>query len=576
MTSTGVTRIRFDGGVSPRLRRAAVVWVVATLPLVTALGAFAHGQREYLLMFVLVASGLYTTPALLAAVFAIRNGPVEDRWYWWLWSAALICIYSTGVGILVGLGTETDTPVWAGIVTVGAGWVFLTIAGAGLVRSRSGRRALSVDVVEWLSFVVTVSAPAALLWTEAVLDAEDLWFAMPAALTTIGMVSGCYWMVVLFVRLGPERCPLETIGLALAMAGLANSVAQAAQGISGFTLPSAPLIGLHALCMSLLLLIPLHVPAQPSTGLDRLPPQAQVRGAGLPAAVILVGLPVLMLVALVQRNRVDWAVPFTLAIVVVLLALSAVRHLLAVRETRHLYALVEQASDDRRDLLARVIRRIDEDRHAVAAQLHEQAMSAYATFVSYLMATDRPVGQDRDRARSAILSSASAMVRDDLSRQAESLRQLMLAVSPLEAGRSRSESLRVPIQAYVHNLYGDGRVPQLAVAVDPDLELDWITETIVLRVVQEALRNVWRHSAATEVEVALRATRGAVEVEISDNGVGFDPDEGLYESGIAAMRSFAAFAGGSVELDSAPGTGTRVRVRVGEADVGQSGSWATA
>jgi signal transduction histidine kinase len=192
------------------------------------------------------------------------------------------------------------------------------------------------------------------------------------------------------------------------------------------------------------------------------------------------------------------------------------------------------------------------------------------------MATDRPVGQDRDRARSAILSSASAMVRDDLSRQAESLRQLMLAVSPLEAGRSRSESLRVPIQAYVHNLYGDGRVPQLAVAVDPDLELDWITETIVLRVVQEALRNVWRHSAATEVEVALRATRGAVEVEISDNGVGFDPDEGLYESGIAAMRSFAAFAGGSVELDSAPGTGTRVRVRVGEADVGQSGSWATA
>lgn len=563
MRSTGLARARFDGGISPRLRQAAVVWVVVTLPLITAFGAVAHGQRAYLLTFVLVASGFYTTPALLAAAFAIRNGPVEDRWHWWLWTAALVCIYSTGLGILVGLGTDANTPVGAGIVIVGAAWVFLTVAGAGLVRSRSGRRALSVDVVEWLSFVVTVTAPAVLLWAEPVLGAKDPWFALPAALTTIGMASGCYWMVVLFARLGPERCPLEKIGVTLALAGLLNAAAQTAQGVSGFTLPSGPLIGLQALCMSLLLLIPLHVPTQPSAGLDRLPPQAQVRGAALPAAVILVGLPALMLVALIQRNRVDWALPFTLTVVVLLLGLAAVRQLLAVRETRQLYALVEQASDDRRDLLARVIRRIDEDRHAVAAQLHEQAMSAYATFVSYLMATERPTAHEG--ARSAVLSTASAMVRDDLSRQAESLRQLMLAVGPLETGRSRSESLRVPIQAYVHNLYGDGRVPELDVAVDPDLELDWITETIVLRVVQEALRNVWRHSGATQVEVALRVAGGAVEVEIADDGVGFDPGEHLYESGIAAMRSFAAFAGGEVELDSAPGTGTRVRVRVGVA-----------
>jgi signal transduction histidine kinase len=223
--------------------------------------------------------------------------------------------------------------------------------------------------------------------------------------------------------------------------------------------------------------------------------------------------------------------------------------------------LVAQVSAERRDLLAQMIRRIDEDRHAVAAQLHEQAMSAYATFVSYLLASSRsPVGE---RVSSGALTEASALVRDDLSRQAEGLRQLMLAVGPLEAGDRRSESLQVPIKAYVESLYGDQAAPTLEVAVAPHLVLDWITETIVLRIVQEALRNVWRHSGARHIEVSLGIVDALVDVRVADDGVGFDPDTRLYESGIAAMRSFAAFAHGTVQVESRPGAGTVVRVRLG-------------
>jgi signal transduction histidine kinase len=270
---------------------------------------------------------------------------------------------------------------------------------------------------------------------------------------------------------------------------------------------------------------------------------------------------VLAAVTFVQHQRLAWAVPFSLTAALVLLVLAAVRQLLAVRETQRLWSLVAQASDERRDLLARVIRRIDEDRHAVAAQLHEQAMSAYATFVSYLLASNRsPVGTS---ASDAALAEASAMVRDDLSRQAEALRQLMLAVGPLEASDTRSESLQVPIQAYVDSLFGDGEAPALHVKVAPNLVLDWITETIVLRIVQEALRNVWRHSEARRVDVALGIVDALVDVRVADDGVGFDPQAGLYESGIAAMRSFAAFANGSVQVDSRPGGGTVVRARLG-------------
>ena len=576
--ASGASGAGFQGGFPPRVRRAGLLWVAVTVPLVTILGAFVDGQREYLLVFVLLASGLYTTPALVVTAAAIRRATGHSHAYWRLWLAALAGVYSTGCAIVVGMATGITLGIGTSIAIIVVTWACVTGAVAGHVRTRSGRRALSVDVVEWLMFLVVAAAPAVLLWSEAVLGAEAVWFALPAALTGIGMASGLYWVVVLGVRLGPERGAREWFGLALTLIGLLDAALQTAQGISGFTLPAAPLVGLQAICMSLLLLVPLYEPAHRTAGLNRLPLRAQIRGAGVAPVVTLVGLPVLLAVTLFQRDHVGWATELALGATALLLVLAVVRQLLAVRETRRLHALVDQAARDRRDLLARMIRRIDEDRHAVAAQLHEQAMSAYATFVSYLLATSRStVG---GAPSPAALTEASAMVRDDMSRQAESLRRLMLAVGPIDnPGRARSEGLQVPVQAYVDSLYGDDPAPSLRIDIDPDLVLDWITETIVLRIVQEAVRNAWRHSGATNLEVALRVVDGQFEVRVADDGVGFDPANVLYESGIKAMRSFAAFTNGTVEVTSAPGEGTVVRARLGQAatgGTGQDGNWATA
>ena len=578
MPTSLLQRAAFEGGFSRRLRRAGVLYVLLTLPIVTAVGSLAHGERQYLLAFVLLASGIYTTPALVVTWLAVRHVPPPGREYWTLWALALVGVYSTGLGILAGLATGVTAGPPVGVAAIVLTWVFLTAGLAGHVRARSGRRTVSVDVVEWVMFVTLVGAPAALLWGESVLSADEAWFAVPAALTTLGMVGGCYWAVVLCVRLGDERSPRERMGIALSLLGVLNGALQTAQGISGFTLPSGPLLGLQAVCMSLLLLVPLYVPANASAGLSRLPLHGQVRGAGLAPVMTLLGVPVLLLATVVRQDDVRWATPVALGVTVTLLVLAAIRQLLAVRETRRLYALVEKAAGDRRDLLARMIRRIDEDRHAVAAQLHEQAMSAYATFVSYLLATTRtPTGS---RSSSPALTEASAMVRDDMSRQAEALRQLMLAVGPLDAGRPRSprsESLQVPIQAYVDSLYGDDPAPRLTVDVDADLVLDWITETIVLRIIQEAVRNVWRHSGASRLDVSLDVVDALFEVRIADDGAGFDPRTVLYESGIAAMRSFAAFTNGSVDVDSTPGTGTVVRARLGVPSTqAYDGNWATA
>ncbi len=88
----------------------------------------------------------------------------------------------------------------------------------------------------------------------------------------------------------------------------------------------------------------------------------------------------------------------------------------------------------------------------------------------------------------------------------------------------------------------------------------------VFRVVQEALTNVRKHASAARAVVSLDIVDGALEVEVADDGRGFDPaapppvDWPHY--GLQAMRERVAMLGGTLEVHAAPGEGTRVRVSV--------------
>ncbi len=205
------------------------------------------------------------------------------------------------------------------------------------------------------------------------------------------------------------------------------------------------------------------------------------------------------------------------------------------------------------------MQRADEDRHRVASELHQQAVAAYSSVVSLVGAYKQTAGD------STVATAASHQVRDDLADQVESARHLMQAIKPLEIDRRRSRDLAAPIQAYVDNLYGDDPAPALTVSCAPDLYLDWSTETIALRIIQEALRNVFEHSEAGDVHVTIDADDGAAVVEITDDGVGFDTDAVEAGPGIGAMDVFAAVVDGTVAVESSPGAGTAVLARLGAA-----------
>lgn len=89
-------------------------------------------------------------------------------------------------------------------------------------------------------------------------------------------------------------------------------------------------------------------------------------------------------------------------------------------------------------------------------------------------------------------------------------------------------------------------------------------ETACFRICQEALTNAARYARATEVHVALHRSDDALELLVADNGTGFDlaryrsPEERKQHFGLVSMGERAALAGGRLEIDTAPGRGTRV------------------
>jgi signal transduction histidine kinase len=84
----------------------------------------------------------------------------------------------------------------------------------------------------------------------------------------------------------------------------------------------------------------------------------------------------------------------------------------------------------------------------------------------------------------------------------------------------------------------------------------------LLRILQEALANVRRHSGASNVEVRLRTDDEAILIEIADDGRGFDPGSARTGIGLVGMRERVEGLGGEIELRSRLGEGTKVTVRV--------------
>jgi signal transduction histidine kinase len=107
-------------------------------------------------------------------------------------------------------------------------------------------------------------------------------------------------------------------------------------------------------------------------------------------------------------------------------------------------------------------------------------------------------------------------------------------------------------------------IPYRLHAPREDLGLDDERATAAFRILQEALTNITRYAQASEVDVAIELADAALVMVVRDDGIGFDPAEARNRKtfGLMGIRERALMFGGESKIDSEPGVGTILRVRI--------------
>lgn len=231
-------------------------------------------------------------------------------------------------------------------------------------------------------------------------------------------------------------------------------------------------------------------------------------------------------------------------------------------------------------------RRAERDRR----QLREMAARAYRAQETERMRISRELQEETAQTLSALLLhlQAARALPDEVSRAAvlEEIRAGL--VEATDTVRRFARGLYPPalndvglvaaVQSYADTLSERGGPRITVVAGEIRGLLAPERELTLYRVLQEAISNAVRHAAARNVEVRIAPDRDAVAASVDDDGRGFDPAEAEAAHpclGLYGMRERALYAGGEASVESAPGAGTRVTVRLPVAERADAGAGLT-
>jgi len=201
---------------------------------------------------------------------------------------------------------------------------------------------------------------------------------------------------------------------------------------------------------------------------------------------------------------------------------------------------------------------VAEERVRIAREMHDGLAQVLAYVNAKAQAVREYLGKgNQDQAR-AQLDQLAVAARDVLTDVREGILALRTQTNP---DRGLGETVDAFIQRWEDQSGIEGEVEY-----DPDLRLSPTVELQLLRIVQEALSNVRKHSGANRAQVELKCVDSRLLVDVRDDGHGFDP-EAIRQGdsprfGLAIMRERAASIGGTIGFDSAPGRGARVHVEV--------------
>jgi PAS domain S-box-containing protein len=227
---------------------------------------------------------------------------------------------------------------------------------------------------------------------------------------------------------------------------------------------------------------------------------------------------------------------------------------------RHAMEDALQESERRRlEILASMLRAEEAERSRIATELHDDTVQV---MTASLFALDR-VALIARRSANHQIESAVTLTRATLEEATARARRLMFELRPAIL---HEDGLVAAINVLADQTRRETGAKTIVEGAPGRHGHD--VEELAYRSIQEALSNVRKHAGATEVVITLGHDAAALVCEIADDGRGFDtnvvrarPGAALH-AGLDTMVERIRAAGGETAVDTAPGAGTRVRLRI--------------
>lgn len=226
-------------------------------------------------------------------------------------------------------------------------------------------------------------------------------------------------------------------------------------------------------------------------------------------------------------------------------------------------SLVRQLNERNQELHAlseHAINALEEERQQIALTLHDDTGQSLTLLIINLESLETQLPSDEK-----LLLDKIGETRQLAQNSLSNLRQIVYGLRP-----SILDDLGLipAIRWYARtNLEKAG----IMVEIDANGDLESLAPQLnasLFRIAQEAINNILRHSEAKNVEINFAQVEGRIVVEVADDGQGFDPSSvkekalQLHHIGLLGMQERAELIGGSTEVISEPGSGTKIVISV--------------
>jgi PAS domain S-box-containing protein len=238
-----------------------------------------------------------------------------------------------------------------------------------------------------------------------------------------------------------------------------------------------------------------------------------------------------------------------------IIATGAVKHQVQIRLNR---ALDELKSERKRmiELTKRTIDAQEKERFYLSSEIHDNLLQEMAGMLYYVKNIEAPVGvRDIEEKRNKLIENIKSLISRG--------RALISYIEPLQdpainliQGIKKSFDVRFADSNVRLDLHHPSKMPDII----------FFLKVNILRIVQEAFMNIYKHARATAVSVTISLDKDQIIIKTKDNGVGFSPakidrgKKGHY--GLLSMQERVKLIGGTLSIISKPGSGTIVTAEI--------------